>query len=269
MSRAPKPIDPAVSPRHRFGFTLRQLRGQAGYSLQGFARRLGRSDSYLSAVELAQARCTAVFAADCERLLRVEGRLMPLWVQAYRDWTRHTGHHAQAASEAAARPAEPPAVSPALPVSNGFVTRLQRERYARGWTQQQAVDRLKRLAYEQGYGQRLDGLDVQALSRYEHGRIRCPRAPLPALFATLYQVPAAVLFPRPARRPMLPAPPAGARPEPVGEPAGQGWVVLTVEELRAMITDATMQAVTACLPTMATTSAIGLPPDRNGHARAS
>ncbi len=35
MSRAPKPIDPTVSPRHRFGFTLRD---QAGHSLQGFTR---------------------------------------------------------------------------------------------------------------------------------------------------------------------------------------------------------------------------------------
>jgi hypothetical protein len=30
MSRAPKPIDPAVSPRHRFGYTLRALRGERG-----------------------------------------------------------------------------------------------------------------------------------------------------------------------------------------------------------------------------------------------
>jgi hypothetical protein len=43
MSRALKPIDPTVSPRHSFGFTLRQLRGRAGFSLQGFARRLGAS----------------------------------------------------------------------------------------------------------------------------------------------------------------------------------------------------------------------------------
>src|SRR6266536_469164 len=54
MSRAPKPIDPTASPRHRFGFTLRQLRTQAGFSLQGFAQRLDKSVSYLSAVELAE-----------------------------------------------------------------------------------------------------------------------------------------------------------------------------------------------------------------------
>ncbi len=85
--------------------------------------------------------------------------------------------------------------------SDGLVTRLQRERYLREWTQQEAVDRLKRLAWEQGYGQRFDGLDINALSRYEHGHIRRPRKPLPELFAALYGVPAAVLFPA-LRRPL-------------------------------------------------------------------
>jgi transcriptional regulator with XRE-family HTH domain len=89
----------------------------------------------------------------------------------------------------------------------GVATRLQHERHARGWTQQQAIDRLKRLAHERGYGQRFDGLDVNTLSRYEHGRIRRPRAPLPELFAALYGVPAAALFPalhRPTRRRLVP-----------------------------------------------------------------
>ncbi len=81
--------------------------------------------------------------------------------------------------------------------SVGFPTRLQRERYARRWTQQEAIDRLKRLAHEQGYGQRFDGLDIRTLSRYETGRIRRPRAPLPELFAAMYGVPAVVLFPAP------------------------------------------------------------------------
>ncbi len=86
-----------------------------------------------------------------------------------------------------------------LTAGNGasFATRLQRERYARRWTQQEAIDRLKLLAYERGYGQRFDGLDINALSRYENGHIRHPRAPLPELFAVLYDIPAAVLFPAP------------------------------------------------------------------------
>jgi len=88
--------------------------------------------------------------------------------------------------------------------SDGFVTRLQRERCVRGWTQQEAIDRLKRLAYEHGDGHRFDGLDMNTLSRYEHGRIRRPRAPLRALFAALYQVPAAELFP--SRTPIVAAP---------------------------------------------------------------
>ena len=87
MSRAPKLIDPTASPRHRFGFTLRQLRTQAGFSLHGLAHRLGKSVSYLSAVELAEVRCTRAFAADCERILGgVPGRLLPLWELADRDW---------------------------------------------------------------------------------------------------------------------------------------------------------------------------------------
>src|SRR6266498_3914177 len=97
--------------------------------------------------------------------------------------------------------------------SDGLVTRLQRERYLREWTQQEAVDRLKRLAWEQGYGQRFDGLDINALSRYEHGHIRRPRKPLPELFAALYGVPAAVLFPasrRPSSRRLVPADDAAA-----------------------------------------------------------
>jgi transcriptional regulator with XRE-family HTH domain len=75
------------------------------------------------------------------------------------------------------------------------MTRLQRERHRRGWTQQEAIDRLKRLAHARGHGDRLDGLDTNTLSRYEHGRIRRPRPPLPELFATLYQVPVEALFP--------------------------------------------------------------------------
>jgi transcriptional regulator with XRE-family HTH domain len=89
----------------------------------------------------------------------------------------------------------------------GFATRLQRERYARQWTQQETIDRLKRLAHERGYGQRFDGLDAQTLSRYEQGHIRRPRAPLPELFAALYGVPVAMLFPahhRPASRRLAP-----------------------------------------------------------------
>jgi transcriptional regulator with XRE-family HTH domain len=96
---------------------------------------------------------------------------------------------------------------PAVGEQAGFATRLQGERYARGWTQQQTIDRLKRLACERGYGQRFDGLDVQTLSRYEQGHIRRPRKPLPELFAALYGLPVAVLFParhRPAPRRLVP-----------------------------------------------------------------
>jgi transcriptional regulator with XRE-family HTH domain len=138
--------------------------------------------------------------------------------------------------------------------SSQYRTALQRERHRRGWTQQQAIDRLKRLAYEQGHGRRFDGLDGNTLSRYERGRIRRPRPPLPALFAALYQVPVGELFPLIARqrhrRPALAlVPTAGnATPEPAGEPAR---VVLTVEELSGIIASSTAQAVQACLSALA------------------
>jgi transcriptional regulator with XRE-family HTH domain len=92
---------------------------------------------------------------------------------------------------------------PAAGDGGGFITRLQRERYARGWTQQEAIDRLKRLAYERGYGRRFDGLDSNTMSRYERGCIRRPRAPVPELFAVLYEVPVEELFP--GRKPAVAA----------------------------------------------------------------
>jgi transcriptional regulator with XRE-family HTH domain len=140
--------------------------------------------------------------------------------------------------------------------SSQYRTVLQRERCRRGWTQQEAIDRLKRLAYEQGHGRRFDGLDVNTLSRYEHGRIRRPRPPLPALFAALYQVPVEELFPsvarpvarQPRRRLALALVPAAGNATPAGEPAR---VVLTVEELGAIIAASTAQAVQACLSAFA------------------
>jgi len=86
MSRALRHIDPNESARHLFAWTLRQTRIQAGSSLQGFAKRLGKSDSYLSAVELAEARCTREFAQACDRLLDAGGRLVSLWVHANQEW---------------------------------------------------------------------------------------------------------------------------------------------------------------------------------------
>lgn len=100
----------------------------------------------------------------------------------------------------------PGSSTPAALFAEGYRTRLQRERLVRGWTQQQVVDRLKRLAFEAGYGLTLDGLEVNALSRLENGRILRPRAPLPELFAALYELPVAVLLPR---GPAVPAVAAG------------------------------------------------------------
>lgn len=90
MSRALRQIDPNKSVRHLFAWTLRDQRIQAGFSLQGFARRLGKSDSYLSAVELAQSRCTRQFAEACDQLLGNSGKLVKLWIKADQEWERRS-----------------------------------------------------------------------------------------------------------------------------------------------------------------------------------
>jgi transcriptional regulator with XRE-family HTH domain len=97
MSRAPRRIDPNESVRHLFAWTLRETRAQAGFGLQGFAKRLGKSDSYLSAVELAEARCTREFAEACDRLLGAGGSLINLWVHADAAWTELTHKRTSAA----------------------------------------------------------------------------------------------------------------------------------------------------------------------------
>ena len=111
MSRAPRQIDPNQSARHRFGWTLRRLRSQAGYSLQGFARRLGKSDSYLSAVELAQVRCTRTFAVACDELVNAGNQLLELWAAADSEWNRiarERGHRDGGGGEAQCRVLTPP-----------------------------------------------------------------------------------------------------------------------------------------------------------------
>jgi transcriptional regulator with XRE-family HTH domain len=105
MSRAPRQINPSQSVRHLFAWTLRQTRSQAGFSLQGFAKRLGKSDSYLSAVELAEARCTRAFAEACDRLLHAGGRLVNLWVHADVAWGQLA--HQRAPARPARRAREP------------------------------------------------------------------------------------------------------------------------------------------------------------------
>ena len=111
MSRTPRQINPRESVRHLFAWTLRDLRTQAGFSLQGFAKRLGKSDSYLSAVELAQARCTRAFAQACDDLLGAGGRLVDLWLHADQDWDR-LGRKEASPRRPAARPDPEPADQP-------------------------------------------------------------------------------------------------------------------------------------------------------------
>jgi hypothetical protein len=106
MSRAPRQINPSQSVRHLFAWTLRQTRIQAGFGLQGFAKRLGKSDSYLSAVELAEARCTRAFAEACDGLLGAGGRLVNLWVHADVEWSQLTHKRAPSRPARSARDPE-------------------------------------------------------------------------------------------------------------------------------------------------------------------
>jgi transcriptional regulator with XRE-family HTH domain len=190
MSRAPNPIDPTVSPRHRFGFMLRALRGQRGFSLQGFARRLGKSVSYLSAVELAQARCTAAFVADCERLLEAPGRLTALWAAANEDWDR----------------------------------RHQRQRITR--------ERIQAAMAAAGTQQARPALQAFGAADADRGAAK------------------------------------GDQEQPAGRAvgrAGAALVVVSVEELAALIEHTTTRAVAACLVMLGAVSRDG---DGDGHARA-
>ncbi len=71
---------------------------------------------------------------------------------------------------------------------------LQRERWRRlGLTQQQVVDGLKELAWRLGHGEL--GIDPNAVSRHERGVIRCPRWPLPQLYAAFYETTVEALWP--------------------------------------------------------------------------
>jgi hypothetical protein len=71
---------------------------------------------------------------------------------------------------------------------------LQRERWRRPWlTQQQVGDGLKELAWRLGHGEL--GIDPNAVSRHERGVVRCPRWPLPELYAAFYETTVEALWP--------------------------------------------------------------------------
>jgi tetratricopeptide (TPR) repeat protein len=70
---------------------------------------------------------------------------------------------------------------------------LQRARERRGLTQEQVADELRRLGLDHGHGEL--GVDANAVSRHERGVIAMPRAPYPALYNALYDVPVGELWP--------------------------------------------------------------------------
>lgn len=120
MSRALRHINPNESVRHLFAWTLRETRTQAGFGLQGFARRLGKSDSYLSAVELAEVRCTREFAETCDRLLGTGNRLVSLWVHADAEWSQITGKRPSGSrSDSRLEPEQPNQEVRIMPVAAG------------------------------------------------------------------------------------------------------------------------------------------------------
>jgi transcriptional regulator with XRE-family HTH domain len=70
---------------------------------------------------------------------------------------------------------------------------LQRAREQRRLTQEEVADELRRLGLQHGHGEL--GVDANAVSRHERGVIGMPRAPYPALYAVLYEVPVGELWP--------------------------------------------------------------------------
>jgi len=77
-----------------------------------------------------------------------------------------------------------------------MTTPLQRARAARGpiWTQARVAEELRDLAWQLGHGE--VGIDANAVSRHERGIIKRPRAPLPELYAALYETSVEALWPR-------------------------------------------------------------------------
>jgi hypothetical protein len=70
---------------------------------------------------------------------------------------------------------------------------LRQERERRDWTLEQVADAIRQLGHERGHHNL--GIDANAVSRHERGVIGLPRHPYPTLYAALYGVPVAALWP--------------------------------------------------------------------------
>jgi tetratricopeptide (TPR) repeat protein len=70
---------------------------------------------------------------------------------------------------------------------------LRQERERRGWTLEQVADAIRQLGHDRGHHNL--GIDGNAVSRHERGVIGLPRHPYPSLYAALYGVPVAALWP--------------------------------------------------------------------------
>jgi hypothetical protein len=101
-----------------------------------------------------------------------------------------------------------------------YRTPLQRERYLRGWTLQEVVDRVERLSWE--LDQRELGLSVNTVSRWERGVIAVPYPPYPRLLAVLYGKPVAELFPT-LHKPVATAPGRPVLPSEVWMRSSLAW----------------------------------------------
>jgi tetratricopeptide (TPR) repeat protein len=70
---------------------------------------------------------------------------------------------------------------------------LRQERERRGWTLEQVADAIRQLGHERGHHNL--GIDSNSVSRHERGVVGLPRHPYPSLYAALYGVPVAALWP--------------------------------------------------------------------------
>jgi transcriptional regulator with XRE-family HTH domain len=85
MPQAPKPLDPSLSTRHRFGAELRRWRELRGLSQAALARLVHVSPDLIAKIEKADRRPTQSLANACDRLLSADGSLASIWPEIERE----------------------------------------------------------------------------------------------------------------------------------------------------------------------------------------
>jgi DNA-binding XRE family transcriptional regulator len=85
MPQAPKPLDPGLSERHRFGAELRAARVDKGLSQAELAKLVHVHPDLIAKIEKATRWPTEALAASCDAVLGSSGRLSALWPDVARE----------------------------------------------------------------------------------------------------------------------------------------------------------------------------------------